>query len=227
MYALINRNHNAPQSVLASLRAVVPRRIVTFGEAPRIAELQAARLRELTMNEDAALPEDAIAGLPRIRISRRRLPTSGMSYWNGQEWVIALNSTEPEARQRFTLLHEYKHIVDHGQAERLYRGSERAGPNVQAEHVADYFAGCVLMPKRLVKRAWGQGIQTPERLAERFEVSPRAAEVRLAQLGLTEPIQRCDLAAIRPLRRRRNRYFRASSRYPLTWSRSWPANCSA
>jgi Zn-dependent peptidase ImmA (M78 family) len=181
--------------VLASLRALIPQRTVTFTEALRIAELQAARLRALLDITDDSLPEEAIAGLPRIRIVRRVLPTSGMSYWDGQTWVIALNAREPETRQHFTLLHEYKHILDHGHADRLYGTRSDSGTSQQAEHAADYFAGCALMPKRLVKRAWGTGTQTPEALADLFDVSPRAAQVRLAQLGLTEPVRRCATVA--------------------------------
>jgi len=184
---------------------------VTFTESLRIAEVQAARLRTLLDITDDALPEDAIAGLPRIRIVRRRLPTSGMSYWDGQTWVIALNNREPDTRQHFTLLHEYKHILDHGRTERLYSGSQTTTAEQQAEHAADYFAGCALMPKKLVKRAWGNRIQTPEALAGMFDVSPRAVEVRLAQLGLTEPTRRCETAGSRRSGWRSQRYFRSLS----------------
>lgn len=202
-------SHSA-RSVLASLRALIPQRTVTFTEALRIAELQAARLRSLLDVTDDSLPEEAIAGLPRIRIVRRVLPTSGMSYWDGQSWVIALNAREPETRQHFTLLHEYKHILDHGHADRLYGTRSGSNTSQQAEHAADYFAGCALMPKRLVKRAWGTDIQTPEALADLFDVSPRAAQVRLAQLGLTEPVQRCATAATASSRRWHPRaYFRS------------------
>lgn len=183
------------RSVLASLRDVVPDRGLLFSEALRIAELQAARLRELTDQashaDENAMAEEPIANLPRIRIRRQRMPTSGVSYWDGHCWIIALNARESEARQRFTLFHEYKHIIDHGRTDRLYRGNRTRSAEQQAEHAADYFAGCLLMPKRLLKRAWGNGIQTPQRLADLFEVSPRAVEVRLSQLGLAEPRERC------------------------------------
>lgn len=179
------------RSVLASLRSLVPDRTMRFHEALRIAELQATRLRDLTDAGDEAMPESILADLPRIRIVRRQLPTSGLSYWDGRSWVIAVNRDEPEARQRFTLFHEYKHIIDHGRSDRLYGGTRACLPAQQAEQVADYFAGCVLMPKRFVKRAWGNLIQTPTAIGELFDVSARAAEVRLAQLGLTRDRDRC------------------------------------
>ncbi|MEI2775216.1 MAG: ImmA/IrrE family metallo-endopeptidase [Tetrasphaera sp.] len=142
-----------------------------------------------------------------------------MSYWDGQEWIIALNSREPEARQRFTLLHEYKHIVDHGRTDRLYTGTQKTSADKQAEQAADYFAGCVLMPRVLVKRAWVSGKQTPESLADIFEVSPRAAEVRVAQLGLTDPAPRCQPAPSRTWGRGTpRRYFRTASVPRPEWS---------
>lgn len=186
-----NTNHRPTPSVLASLRNLVPDRLLQQHEALHIAELQAARLRELTNSTDTALAEEAIASLPRIRVVRRHLPTSGMSYWNGECWVIALNENEPEARQRFTLVHEYKHILDHPTADRLYRDGYRMTASEQAERAADYFAGCVLMPRMLLKRSWGTGVQTLSALARTFEVSSRAVEVRLSQIGLTEPTARC------------------------------------
>ncbi len=205
-----NHTPTNPPSVLASLRGLVPDRRTSFTEALRVAETQAARLRFLTDTDSLEFPEDAITDLPRIRVRRRTLPMSGMSYWNGQEWVIALNNREPEARQRFTLLHEYKHILDHGRATQLYLGTARHDSATQAEQAADYFAGCALMPKALVKRLWGQGIQRPDQLAQQFGVSERAIEVRLAQLGLTEPTPRCQH---QPLRRqtRPKRYYRNNS----------------
>jgi Zn-dependent peptidase ImmA (M78 family) len=179
------------RSVLALLRSVIPSRPLRFSEALRLAELQANRLLELTQIHEAPVPSEIVSELPRISVRYGDIPTSGMSYWNGENWVICLNRREPETRQRFTLLHEYKHILDHGRTRQLYTGSDRHSPAEQAEQAADYFAGCVLMPKRLIKRAWGEGLQEPRALALRFDVSAKVAEVRLAQVGLTESRSRC------------------------------------
>lgn len=94
-----------------------------------------------------------------------------LSSGNGR-WVVAINSSEPWTRQRFSLAHELFHIHDKG------------------ERLADYFAGVALMPKPLVKRYVGRG-ERPTHLALRFGVSPRAMNVRLHQLGLTDPTPRC------------------------------------
>ncbi|GAA1802601.1 hypothetical protein GCM10009811_27950 [Nostocoides veronense] len=41
------------------------------------------------------------------------------------------------ARQRFTLLHEFKHIIDHGACDRLYRDVTRRGVTLTARQQAE------------------------------------------------------------------------------------------
>lgn len=191
MYHKANDTHAESRSVLATLRSLIPARPLEFSEALQVAELQANRLLELSDVRDWPVPAEAVTTLPRIRVEAHDLITSGLSFWDGRAWVIRLNRGEPATRQRFTLLHEYKHIIDHHRAAELYAGNGSRTASEQAEHAADYFAGCALMPKRLIKRAWGQLVQRPAALAQLFDVSPRAVEVRLAQLGLSEPRRRC------------------------------------
>jgi IrrE N-terminal-like domain len=206
-----NLNHEESGSILAQLRRTIPQRPLHFDEALRIAELQASRLLELTGVTAAAIPSEVIGELPRLHIERRAIPTSGLSYWNGQVWVIGLNRTEPWTRQRFTLFHEYKHIIDHGSRDWLYRDGDNYTAGQRAEQAADYFAGCALMPRRLLKRAWASGMQHPDTLGRLFEVSTRAVTVRLAQIGLTEPTPRCTPRTDYGSRQRPSTYFRRSS----------------
>jgi len=190
----ITTHINTGTSVLQSLRSLIPQREgVTFTEALRIAEIQAARLVQLLDISEYPVPNETISELPRIRIEYvPELPTFGLSFWSGRSWIIQLSTRQSRARQRFTLFHEYKHIIDHGHADQLYQGDRRHSPNVQAELVADFFAGCALIPRRALKSAWGQGIQRPAALARYFDVSQQAIEVRLDQTGLREPMARCD-----------------------------------
>ena len=165
-------------------------RAVTERETLQIAELQAARLRRHLGIDGPTFPSEAL-DLPRIRIEfDADLPSSGMAFWSGSWWVIVLNPTESRTRQRFSLLHEFKHIVDHTTKDRLY-GSEmgRCGP--AGERAADYFAACVLMPKMYVKRRWGRGPRSITSMARLFDVSPAAMRYRLDQLGLIDKPQRC------------------------------------
>lgn len=128
-------------TTLSNLRSLVPHRVVTFAEALRVAELQARRLADL-IGDPTGIGEHHIAGLPRIVITYETLPVSGMSYWNGQQWVIAISATDSLVRQRFTLLHEFKHILDHPSTKLLYNDNSRMTASDQAEAAADYFAGC-------------------------------------------------------------------------------------
>lgn len=170
----------SPTSILTSLRRQVPGYRLDPIDTLALAERQAACLRRLLLGPGEALDEHHLAALPRLRIVRDNCPTSGLSYWSGHEWVIVLNQADSAARQRFTLLHEYKHIIDHGQADRLYRTKR------QAEQAADYFAGCTLVPKPELKRQYCSGMQRPADLADHFGVSPAAIQVRLEQTGLVD-----------------------------------------
>jgi Zn-dependent peptidase ImmA (M78 family) len=64
-------------------------------------------------------------------------------------------------------------------------------PEQRAESICDYFAACVLMPRVWIKRDFGQGIQTIDALARRYQVSTVAMRYRLEQLGLYMPAPRC------------------------------------
>jgi IrrE N-terminal-like domain len=178
-------------SVLSTLRSLIPHRSLLLSEALWIAELQAGRLLQLSRAVDVPILSSTVTDLPRITVEPdpdlTGVAASGSSHWNWQRrtWIISLNPAEPRARQRFTLIHEYKHIIDHGS---LGIRSARTSARPAEEIVADYFAGCVLMPKRLLKAAYCDGIQRPADLAELFDVSPRAVEVRLNQIGLTDPL---------------------------------------
>ncbi|WP_336855982.1 ImmA/IrrE family metallo-endopeptidase [Sinomonas albida] len=183
---------NREGSILASLRSLIPDRMVTsHAEALRIAEHQATRLLELFEIDDGPIPVELIAELPKIHVEYIKAPVSGACFWNGTTWVIQLNRHESWTRQRATLAHEYKHIVDHARADTLYAGSRTLTAHEQAERVADFFAGCLLVPKKLLKRAYYGGIQRTADLAEHFQVSEAAITVRLNQTGITEPTPRC------------------------------------
>ncbi|MBY6349839.1 ImmA/IrrE family metallo-endopeptidase [Rhodococcoides corynebacterioides] len=204
--------HSHQPSVLTSLRAVIPQRDADFLEALRTAEIQASKLIDLVGDERGVL-EHHLTNLPRIVVIRESIPVSGMSYWNGQHWVIVLASHEPAVRQRFTLMHEFKHIIDHGNAHRLYRSTSKVTAAEQAEAAADYFAGCTLVSKRSLKAAWGSGMQRVADLASHFGVSEPAIRVRLAQTGLDKtddvPVPRRCARPVRTAASQHQRFIRA------------------
>jgi len=178
--------------VMAKLRAVVPMRPLGFHEALRLAEEQARLLLELTATMHPAVPEQVISGLPRIEVRRLApFPTSGASHWSKGKWRVAINATEPATRQRFSLAHEFKHIVDHRDVDTLYAAFPPREREQMIERVCDYFAGCLLMPRAWVIAAHANGSRHPMDLALIFGVSPTAMGVRLNQIGLTRPVPRC------------------------------------
>lgn len=185
-------HHPGAPSVLANLRSLLPSRPIGLLEALTIAERQAERLRRLRGVSDVPVSVEIVTDLPRIAVAHDREMTrrgaSGAVVWDRKQasWVIKLNPDEPLTRRRFSLFHEYKHIIDYGHAglrgplPRTLYGLE------PSEYIADYFAGCVLMPKRQLNAVFYEGTQRPADLSELFDVSARAIEVRLTQVGLTD-----------------------------------------
>jgi Zn-dependent peptidase ImmA (M78 family) len=151
----------------------------------------------LVDHHDGALPEQLITGLPKVQVERfSPLPVSGATEWSNGRWLVLLNGSEPATRQRFSMAHELKHILDHRFIKYLYEGIPAPDRAQWIEHVCDYFAGCLLMPRPALKRAYVSGLQDAASLAAYFDVSPAAVQVRLSQTGLSEPTARCDRASL-------------------------------
>lgn len=182
-------------SILQQLRALTPRRPLSSNEAQWVAERQAAMFRRATgFDQDPLLPRAVIEDQPKVTVvTDLSLPSSGTSHWTGGHWQITINGTERFTRQRFTLAHEYKHIIDHPYVDETYAGLDPELGGRRAEAVCDYFAACLLMPKVLVRSAWVSGgdNQHLEPLAAMFGVSQAAMALRLRQLGLNDATQRC------------------------------------
>ncbi|MEX5710560.1 ImmA/IrrE family metallo-endopeptidase [Parafrankia sp. FMc6] len=177
--------------LLRAAREIMPRRALTFREALAFAETQANKVL-LSLNiDDPPLPDRLIEELPQVEVVRGSCNESGRTAWSNGRWMIRLDSNDSLTRQRFTLMHELKHVFDAPLAEDLYVKLTRA----QIERVCDHFAGCLLMPKRMVKKLWRRGIRDPEDLADYFQVSRAAMGVRLQVLRFSL----CHLGGVRPL----------------------------
>lgn len=86
------------------------------------------------------------------------------------------------------MAHELKHILDHPFVTVLYPHPSKCSE--VAEQACDYFAACMLMPKRWIRQAWAEGTRDATVLSRRFGVSPQAVKIRLLQVGLIEPTSR-------------------------------------
>jgi IrrE N-terminal-like domain len=180
------------QQLLDELRDLPPRRPLTYGESLQLARVQAVRLRAWAGADDKAdmnllwlLRQRAVpvSFVPPYRLGE----ASGLTtdHFGGRLQVF-INGGEPHQRQRFSLLHEFKHVLDFPDAARLHARLGSGNPEVKAnmvEWVANEFAGHVLMPTRLIKRLWFQ-TQSAELMANLFDVSLEAMTTRLTVLGL-------------------------------------------
>ncbi len=203
-----------PKNVLKQLRQLVPPRRLRYHEAQSLTEHQAHCLRQLLGVTEPELLEETLLRIPRLGIERKvDLPVSGMAHWHNGRWIVTLNALEPDTRQRFSLAHELFHIVNHTTWCWLHAGDGHFSAHQSGERLADYFAACLLMPKRHVKAlaASGHGLT---QLAAAFDVSLRAMEIRLRNLNIsTRPSHRPDReggAAITP----KAPYYRRSRSCP-------------
>jgi Zn-dependent peptidase ImmA (M78 family) len=185
-------NQRTP-NIIGAVRALMPNRALTHIEALHTAELQANKLLELSGIVAAPVPDTVITDLPRIEVQHLSpLGISGFAAWNRGQWLIAVNASESPLRQRFSLAHEFKHVLDHPFIDDAYTEPWGQSAEEAAERSCDYFAGCLLMPKAWIKRDfYDQGIQELPTLARRFQVSQAAMRVRLLQLGLIQSGPRC------------------------------------
>jgi Zn-dependent peptidase ImmA (M78 family) len=223
---MTNTNHKIQEtSILKSLRSLMPMRVLTYAETLQRADLQASRLLTLHQVTHAPVPVEIVTELPRLRVEQvYDLPVSGSAHWDGGSWVLTINAAEYDLRQRFSVMHEFKHVLDHP-TRHLIQGDRRAKLTTEqmAEKVADYFAACVLMPKAWVKHAFcNERVQNVEALAKRFQVSPKAMSFRLSQLGLTVPMDRCAV----PLTRSTGTSDTGRSSVTRTGRSSWPSQRS-
>lgn len=82
-----NERTGTTPGVVASLRALMPNRQLTFAEACRMAELQANTLLKLTGSASAPVAEAVITELPRLEVRRAgNLIGSGMTSWSRGMW---------------------------------------------------------------------------------------------------------------------------------------------
>ena len=170
-------------------RARARQRPISWLAAQRIATKQGAMLARVA-NEAGIRPEDLVAGLPRIQVKLdSKLPVSGITFWDRDRgcWTIRVRASDDAARRRFTILHEFKHALDHPFSAVLYDPRYLQGA-AQAEMAADAFANTTLMPSQLVRRLVQVDGLSIGRLARRLHVSCDRAALRLSDLNLSEPI---------------------------------------
>lgn len=173
------------EDIIVRLRELQPKRPTSWAEAHAIAERQATRLLTHFYIDEPPVPQFVITSLAGVSVDwRAAWPTSGMAIRGKHLWRIVINGDEPRQRQRFSLAHEFKHVLDDPVIERLHAHLAPEDRQRRAERLCDYFAACLLMPRAWIKRDWCGGLQRTERLARRYYVSLPAMTTRLSDLGL-------------------------------------------
>lgn len=177
-----------PRGLVRRLRTLGNRhrtRPVSWLTAQRIAARQGAMVaREATRLDVSVI--SLVANLPGIAVERDdTLPVSGLTIWNRQHqtWIIRLRATDSPSRQRFTLLHEFKHVVDHNSGVHLYDPRYLNG-QFQMEMAADIFASTALMPTRLMQRLVKHEHYDAAEIARALRVSRDRVGLRLSDLNL-------------------------------------------
>lgn len=187
--------------LLAALRALLPTQPVTLGDFLTLTTSLSRAFRTLSGVSGDHLPTSTLESRAVVRIEETELPVSGFSYWDpgARQWVIALNEDESDALHRFTMFHEFGHII-WDQAEHLmYAEMPRISHDRFAEIMADLFAFEVLMPRASVERLVGDGVIDVATLARRFEVTRSLMRLRLNDL---------DLQAVMPTEQARRSFWR-------------------
>lgn len=189
MRAVANGSKLAPigddPDTIEVLRRLVPARPLNWNEARVLAERQAAELIDLMHLSEPPIPMFVVSSLPGIFVEwRKDWPVSGMSTRTGSHWRIVLRADEPRQRQRFSLGHEFKHVLDHPTIEATQAHLKPHRRQPRAEQMCNYFAACLLMPRPWIKHDFFGGIQDVRALSRRYYVSEEAMTNRLRDLGL-------------------------------------------
>jgi len=96
---------------------------------------------------------------------------------------IVVNATHSLSRKRFTIAHEIGHFVLHRKrldsGELIDDAMYRSGVTAREETDANRFAADLLMPFSLIRSLMAAGINSPEQLAAKLQVSLPAIRIRL------------------------------------------------
>lgn len=131
--------HSQGAGVLAALRALATRPCEYFADALLVAEAQACLLVDLLSTQSEWLPNHLTDLIPGIAVEQIDIiPVAGTAFWGRGHWSIHLRAADTPDAQRFTVLHELKHIIDHP-----LRGNGQLTTD-EWEAAADHFARTVM-----------------------------------------------------------------------------------
>lgn len=143
------------------------------------------------------LPEDvpgvAPANLRRLRGMAGRASWSAVTISQGGVRLVILNSGHPGTRQANSLAHELAHIILNHTSDDVQVSQEgflfRTRIDREQEDEADWLAGCLLVPREGLLRAYRRD-RSSAALARHFGVSQQLVDWRLRMTGITRLARR-------------------------------------
>lgn len=147
------------------------------------------------ITHDTAFPiKELLEKLPYIQIILEDdlEEFSGYIEQQSDQWKIGINSYHSENRQRFTMAHEWAHLLFHREYLDLQNGAYkekeilwRSSLFNKVENEANTFAAELLMPKEVFVSKWQEyGEDGLEEISNIFEVSTQAVRYRAYKIGL-------------------------------------------
>jgi Zn-dependent peptidase ImmA (M78 family) len=175
--------------------------------APRIAETAALEVLQRAGATTPPIDVESIAKHLLLVVKFDALPdgVSGMLPRRDDLALVAVNAAHPEHRQRFTIAHEIGHFMLHRGVfidtttrinERVSRTRSKSLMGLDTDEVqANAFAAELLMPSDMLEHEFMVRLRSGSRvvsaivasLAERFNVSAQAMEIRLKVIGVLAP----------------------------------------
>jgi Zn-dependent peptidase ImmA (M78 family) len=168
------------------------------------AEERARKLiRELSVTSAPVLVDQIAQKLGiEVKYHPARPDVSGALIREGERAVIAVNDAQHENRQRFTIAHEIGHHELHRSKlyfdedfSVIFRNSLSSEAKNREEIEANQFAAELLMPRDFIRGDIARYVSSgtdPEvaisALASRYQVSRKAMELRLLNLGYLSPL---------------------------------------
>lgn len=148
--------------------------------APEALALQAGALLPTKLPVEL----EEIIRVMAIEVTPFDLPDSISGIYNeiGGQPYIAVNSRHSAARRRFTVAHELYHFLTKHHEDIALAAATAAGME-EIEKNANRFAALLLMPEDAVRAIRAKGICL-RHMAEVFDVSEQAMQIRLRDLGL-------------------------------------------
>lgn len=124
-----------------------------------------------------------------INVEFVKLDKGKSGYYDSKQKTIFVNDDYPATRNLFTIAHEIGHFVLHNGSQNRFDEYHKYTPEeLKREREANDFAGELLMPQYKFKEVFDEVRGDMKKLADRFGVSIRAAEVRGFWLGLIDNI---------------------------------------